>query len=257
MGSSIFYLTNAELRQALTPGNDNLAPIDILHLDACSMNTLELAYDLREHVDYLIAYQYVGWNSFAYYDYWQFMGENARPMDVAREIAKKYAQIQESRNRPYTVAALDLSAVLPVHNALNALSLSLTGLYNNNLTQQTQRIAQIRASSRVFDDDDKDLLNQLASMYVDLTDWAARIGDARLDPAATEQASALLNALRDGSAPLIIPQSNSYRSTTLSDDYIDLSETNGVSIFYPVYRNTPPFRSYVGNLLFTMTSQSQ
>lgn len=251
------YLTNAELRQALAPGSDNLAPIDILHLDACSMNMLELAYELREHVDYLIAYQYVGWNSFAYYDYWRVMGENARPMDVARDIAKKYAQIQESRNRPYTVSALDLSAVAPVHTALNALSLSLTSLYNNNLTQQTQRIAQIRNSSRVFDDHDDDLLNQPASIYVDLADWAARLRDARLDPAVTEQAIALLNALRDGPAPLIIPQSNHYRSAALSQDYIDLSGTNGVSIFYPLARNTPVFRSYVGNLLFAMTSQSQ
>ena len=61
------YLTIKEIGQALgTPG---IAPIDIVQLDASSMNLLETAYELRQQTSILIASQYLAWSYFAYDDY--------------------------------------------------------------------------------------------------------------------------------------------------------------------------------------------
>ncbi|NJN65932.1 MAG: hypothetical protein HC884_04050 [Chloroflexaceae bacterium] len=101
------YLTIKELRQALeAPG---VMPIAVLHLDACSMNLLEVAYELRQRVGILIASQYLAWDFFAYNDYAQEMQAETSPMQLADRIVARYAdRVLQDPQRPYTLAALDL-----------------------------------------------------------------------------------------------------------------------------------------------------
>ena len=41
----------------------------MLHLDACSLNLLDVAYEVRDNVKTLVSSQYLGWSYFAYDDY--------------------------------------------------------------------------------------------------------------------------------------------------------------------------------------------
>jgi hypothetical protein len=123
------YLTIKELGQALSaPG---IAPIDVLHLDACSMNLLEVAYEVRQRVQVLIASQYLAWDFFAYDDYQSVMDGSASPRDVARAITERYAGQAGGQHDPYTMAALDLERAEPTLTAVDALAAELATLVTN------------------------------------------------------------------------------------------------------------------------------
>ena len=51
------YLTPPELRVALTESLPRDKKLDILAFDACSMSTFEVAYEVRDHVHYMVASQ--------------------------------------------------------------------------------------------------------------------------------------------------------------------------------------------------------
>lgn len=232
------YLSLAELRQALRPG-DGFAPITILHLDACSMNTLELAYDLRDQVTYLIAYQYLGWSSFRYDEYAQILNNSVEPRAASAQIVARYAGFHTQR--PHTASALDLSRTSRTREALDLLAETLIGLYNDRTHPALQNI---RSLSQTFDGDDDNLLNEPTEPYVDLKDWATRLRDAQLNQHVTERANILLSELND----LII--TNRYGSPAESE--VRLEHTNGVSIVYP-FAASPLLNSYVNDRLFTFT----
>ncbi|WP_322493642.1 clostripain-related cysteine peptidase [Chloroflexus sp.] len=188
------YLTLAELRQALRSG-DGLAPITILHLDACSMNTLELAYDLRDHVNYLISYQCLGWSSFLYDSYAQILNSIIEPRAAAVQIAARYAEEHNDR-RAYTVSVLDLSSAGKVKEALEQLAEKLIQLYDD---QSHPTLHAIREQVQTFDSNINerisDGINQSYEPYVDLKDWAELLRNAALNPDVTAQANTLLNEI--------------------------------------------------------------
>lgn len=61
--SPISYLTNEALKKALKDAHDRIATrdpkwkLDLLGMDACNMNLIELGYEVRKYADYLIASQ--------------------------------------------------------------------------------------------------------------------------------------------------------------------------------------------------------
>lgn len=242
------YLKLAELRQALRSG-DGLAPITILHLDACSMNTLELAYDLRDHVNYLIAYQYLGWSSFRYDSYAQILNSIIEPRAAAVQIAARYAEEHNDR-RAYTVSVLDLSNAGKVKAALEQLAEKLIQLYND---QSHPTIHAIREQVQTFDstinERISDGVNQSYEPYVDLKDWAERLHNAALNPDVTERANALLNEIPN----LVI--ANHYGAPNATE--IRLNRVHGVSIVYPLATHLGLLSSYFNDRLFTFTQDSR
>jgi len=58
------YMTVKELGEALN--SPTIAPINVLHLDACSMNLIEVAYEIGERTDVMISSQYLGWDYFTH-----------------------------------------------------------------------------------------------------------------------------------------------------------------------------------------------
>jgi hypothetical protein len=124
------YLSAKELGQALN--DPEIDQIDVLHLDACSMDMLEVAYEARQKANIMIASQYLGWNYFAYDVYQSFMGSTTTPRTVARNIARTYADRARSEGVPFTIAALDLRRSEPMLTAVDNLAAELTALVTND-----------------------------------------------------------------------------------------------------------------------------
>src|SRR5262249_38849046 len=81
------YLTNSELRQALLAISDGGAsPIDVLHLDACLMGLLEVAYEVRDTTHYLVTSENLAWSAFAYDRYQATIDAQTTPDVFARNV---------------------------------------------------------------------------------------------------------------------------------------------------------------------------
>jgi DNA-binding beta-propeller fold protein YncE len=251
------YLTGKELGQAL--GATAVAPIDIVHLDASSMNLLETAYEVRQQTRILIASQYLAWNYFAYDGYQNAMHATATARDVALGITASYAARAQADHLPFTIAALDMQRAEPALSAVDELAAELVGLVDNDGGARAQLDA-IWRESRKFESSG-DYLNTAEDMYVDLADWAGRVEATMSSPAVRERAAALLREL-NGPQAFIIAGSNHIGSNALPPQYaggayINLSGSSGLSIFYPLRRDTVVFNDYVKDRLFSFTSASR
>ena len=248
------YLTVHELGQALRmPG---VAPVDIIHLDSCSMNLLEVAYELGGQVDYLISSQYLGWNFFAYDRYVDTMGAETQPQTVATAIASRYAQESELYGVPYTISVLNLERTLPTMQALDSLAAELRALINNDPLYRNQ-IYQVWQQSQRFESTGDYLIDE-QDWYVDIVDWASRILVAISNPAVKAHAATLLTELTNTYGFIIA----SYQSSGnlppgyAQAAYIDVSEAHGVSIFYPGAYRSSVFDAYINHTLFDFTQDT-
>jgi sugar lactone lactonase YvrE len=249
------YLTVREISEALRSAG--IAPVDILHLDACSMGLLETAYELSDRANIVIASQYLAWSYFAYDQYQSAMGTSTAPKDVAKKIVTLYAERARQNGYPFTLSALDTRRVETVHTALNDLLFELEPLVKygdieqallDNIWQESQKL-----------DSNGDNLNNALDYYTDVTDWAKRL-QARVTNEDIQEKTATLLAALTGERPFIL--ANETGSDTLpmryqQGAYIDLSNANGVSFFSPPDSRVGPFQSYVDDKLFTFTSQSR
>jgi len=118
------YLTPSNLQEALRKAqlpieNNQKKKIDILGLDACSMSMVELASELGDHVNFMVASQDdVPDQSFPYEDILRRLGELANANDarkastsipeVYRKAYSDYISDPRTGFRPFTLSAIDL-----------------------------------------------------------------------------------------------------------------------------------------------------
>ncbi len=231
------YLTAAEVRQALN--RTDVLPVDILHLDACSMALLDFAYQVRNKVKFLIASQYLGWNFFAYADYARYAGSYPQPADLAYQVVQRYGELAKSRQLPATLAALNLARIEPVRNGVDELAARLGAWLNNDDTNRTRhaKITTLREQSQFFDSNST-FTNSPIDYYIDLLDWLSRLHAAALNPEITALAQKLINELQRADADRVIWTSR-IQSGQLPAKYADgaainLSGAHGLSIYYPL-----------------------
>lgn len=249
------YLTVKELGTALKA--PNLAPIDILHLDACSMNLLETAYEVKKQVGILMASQYLSWSFFAYDQYATAFGANTLAPTVATAIAQRYVALAQAEHYPFTMSVLDLGRATTTLSAVDDLAAELAALVNNNQSYRTT-LDTIWLNSQRYESNG-DYIITPSDLYIDLVDWTTRIQVGISSPAVKARAANLLSELT-GAQPFILAsyaQSAALPSQYAGGAYIDLSDSHGVSIFYPQSATSAVYNSYINNRLFSFTSQSR
>lgn len=230
------YLSVKELYHALSdPG---IKPIQVLHLDACSMNLLETAYELRGIIKILVASQYLAWSYFGYDQYATAIQPTMAPAEVARIVVDKYAAgVQGS---PYTIAALNLAYADPVTTKLNELA---TALRPQNETDKTTLQNIRKQVQTLVSDFDNGLANEPYDIYIDLKDWVDQVKASNL-PNGKPQADALLREL-----------SNLTLSTkSSSSSIVNVAKAQGVSIIYPYQRQAKPLNEYLGGGRFAFAT---
>jgi hypothetical protein len=235
------YLRSSEIDDALT--QPEIQKLDILHLDACSMNTIETVYELRNAADLLIASQYLAWNIFPYHRYVDGLQAQSSARQFAQHIAQTYAISIENldRNFPYTISVLDLQRAEAAYQAIDDLSRELirqidaSNLHSNDLKT-------IRESSQLLEGGTTPptyTLDSAEDFYLDLVDWneelLKKVKTQTTTEAIVSKSERLKKVVTDGPTPLVIY--NLAASGEMLPEYgsgsIDLSKANGVSIYYP------------------------
>jgi hypothetical protein len=141
--------------------------------------------------------------------------------------------------------------------ALDRLALELVALIDNGQLSPA-RLDTIRQASQHFESNGDYVNNQL-DLYLDLVDWTRRVRDGVSSPAVRDAAAALLAQLI-GAQQLIITSraaSDPLPPQYAGGAYIDLSNSSGLSIFYPQRQDTTAFQNYVANRLFSFTNVSR
>lgn len=170
---SMDFLDNAEMKRALAEAQAQAgARIDLLGMDACLMSMFEVAYQMKDQADYLVASQEL--EPLAGWPYDKVLGELVKNPDIAtadlaKHIVKVYGESLLGGTRGVmqgiTQAAIDLRAVTPVAAALKNLAAQL----KRTLEAGDPFIdsAFFRAGAGVLRFSDKD--------YADLGDYLAQL----------------------------------------------------------------------------------
>jgi len=232
------YLSPSGLSTALNdPG---VLPIDIVHLDACSMALLDVAYEVRSEtkVKYLIASQYIGWSYFAYPDYAHYITQWTDEKQLATSIVDRYAYLATQNKLPYTIAALDLTRVGPLKNGVSQLALYLKAWLNADTAagERRDRLFTLLRNQSQFFDSNSNYLNTPRDAYIDLKDFVLRIQQAALTEDLTTAATDILNEF--GRADALVLHKRHSSSAHLPAQYangalIGITQANGVSLYYP------------------------
>ncbi len=255
-----------EISQALQAATNNgQRKIDIVHYDACSMALFEHAYELRNYARYMIASQYLAWSVFAYQNYaeqvtlqsvpmlvgfdevFAEVSAESTPRSLATQIAERYFGHVALTGSPRTISVLDLGQVESVRQALD----QLLTLLQNNL--QSIKTDLQRARQNVQKLDSREPLYKITQEdeYIDLVHWASlvqSIPNSSINAAAQQVLDRVRNRL------VVVSRRESGNINNLP---IDLSNANGVSIYFPLSSGGNTFQSYISHRLFQFTSNSQ
>ncbi len=185
--------------------------IDIVSFDCCVMNVLELAYELRNSCDYLVASE--GNIPFDGYDYETLISDitsdpDMIPEDFCEAIVDQYGG-QYPTEESTCLSAINISKIDQIMTHLDDLATNLSyGLSNYNYKYL---LYQARSASRAFSN----------GAFVDIVDLCEKINNLFINTKLNSVATALIDAVED--AVFSNWQHTSYLSTA-----------HGLSIFYPI-----------------------
>jgi uncharacterized repeat protein (TIGR01451 family) len=155
--------------------------IDLLYLDACLMAMSEVAYEVRNSVNYLLASESWSWTSFRY-DLHLALNGNLPAEDLGKQWIDNEAQelrgSEDRTNYPFTYSLLDISAMAALLDKENTLADALyVSLTSNSASENRQAIRRAFFASACFDgDQDYQLLpNDTDDYYCDLRSFAQKL----------------------------------------------------------------------------------
>jgi parallel beta-helix repeat protein len=229
-------ITRPELETALQGIHaHDPAKIDIVHYDACLMAMTELAYQLKDYADYLVASENLGWSVFAYDLYADAVDDNTTPRDLAAQIADHYSAALAGY--PHTISALDLSAMDDLGTTVDGLAESLiNGLCTNSMEVYTAWTDTQKLDSRdyfVIDDNDE---------YLDLASFAQQFTQTA-DVAVRDAAQVVVNAIGSPGGNLLVAEH--HQSGTYHGNYWNLDNTHGLSIYFPPSNEVWGYNDYI------------
>lgn len=216
-------LDNRELRVVLAGVCALLGrKIDLLGMDACLMNMVEVAWQLRDSVQVIVGSEieepFDGW------PYAEILTRlTARPRQAAaafaRWIVKSYLASYQGKGEIVTQSALDVSRIGDVVTKIDTLSAALLSA----IETETKSIATAwKKSPRFYDDN-----------YIDLLCYAKNLR-RKAGPDLRAKADALIAVLRPGKGRLILSQGKIGR---------EVRGTGGLSIYFPVEQINPAYQA--------------
>ena len=216
-------LDNRELRVVLAGICALLGrKIYLLGMDACLMNMVEVAWQLRDSVNVIVGSEieepFDGW------PYAEILTRlTAKPRQdaaaLARWIVKSYLASYKGKGEIVTQSALDLSRINDVVTKIGALSVPLLAA----LETDAKPIAAARSKSPRFYDDN----------YIDLLCYAKNLR-RKAGPDLRAKAEPLIAALKPGKGRLILSQGKIGR---------EVRGTGGLSIYFPGDRINPAYEA--------------
>jgi len=205
------FLDNREVKKVLTAIKKKLRrKIDVLGMDACLMNMMEVAYQVRDSVAFVAGSEETepaaGW------PYHTILGDlaanpNMAPRDVSALIVKKYlASYAASSN--VTQSALDQSKVAVARLAVEVLGKALHAGLTPASTYQAIHRARTRVQCYARQD------------YVDLVDYCKQLKALKVPLALKAVCTGVIAAV----APFVVQNGSKGAA---------VSRSHGVSIYFP------------------------
>jgi len=207
--SGMDALSLPELSQAL---NAVMLPhkIDLLYFDACLMGMVEVAYQIRDYVDVMVASEEV---SYAGQPYDYYLGNltanpSMSPGDLANVIVSNFIDFTSAYSLPTTMAGVDLSQISNLKTAVDSFAQKLNdteGTYN-------EEIGMARCQAEGYEE----LFG--GGRYIDLYHFAQLIYQYIPD-----------DIVRDAASQVMTQLSNA----VIIEDHYDHPNSHGLSIFFP------------------------
>jgi hypothetical protein len=149
------YMNNQQLIEACRQIKENVLKkkIDLLGMDACYMQMLEVNYQLAPYAEYFLASEDVelaqGWH---YSEIMNSLNKNPElsPSDFAQNIISSYEKLYKGRTNLFTQSAIKLDQVLPVSENVHQVSLLLLGYYEQYPIELRTLIKQARNRCQQF-----------------------------------------------------------------------------------------------------------
>jgi sugar lactone lactonase YvrE len=251
-GSNAF-LTREEIRQVLNGANrGGTRPIDIVHFDACQMGAMEVAYMVGKNARYVIASQHRAFSAFAYDTYRSAIKPSDKPVDVVQHIVNGYADHVAIHNLPYTISAIDTSQIDAVIPSLDAFSTALKSYAFRHKDNRTA-LLDLRQQVQTFDTNG-DLAATADDDFIDLRHWS-ELAQANLNDADITTAATTLQQTLDQF--VVAEKHASGKDTSESPDgpEVNLSNSHGMSIFFPRRPSDKLYQTYLRGETFLLADQ--
>jgi hypothetical protein len=171
-------ISTQELRLALELGlRDHRTKIDILFLDACLMSMIEVAYEIRENVNYVVAGQNLLWASLPYRTYFErnnALQLPADPEELARGLVENYNR--GVTQKPWEISAIKATETVGLAESINHLSSTLCAMLNDDIDDALLAlIFNAYQAAQKFDYDADFTIETDTEGYVDLYDFANKL----------------------------------------------------------------------------------
>ena len=209
-------LDNRELKSVLSTITQKIGrPIDILGMDACLMNMVEVAYQLKDCVQVMVGSEeeepFDGW---PYNRILEVMKNRpgSWPTTIGRKIVREYIKSYRGKGENVTQSALNVGRLDDVVKKLNNLSRELISSLEDN--DVLRAITSSRSDAPRFFYDN----------YIDLYRFTQLLKARCSRLEIRKKAGELLQALRPGRNKLILYQRHSGKR---------MRHTHGMSIYFP------------------------
>ncbi len=164
-------LSTIDLGMALRTAHENTGrKIDLLYLDACLMGMWEVAVEIQDSVDYLLASESWSWTSFAYAAHLHSIDEAQTVSQIGQTWLQNEAAILRADAYPFTYALVNLNQMADLTQAINNLATALTAA----LVTDKNKIKDAFLISNCFDNNQDYTVDRLDN-YCDLASFARQI----------------------------------------------------------------------------------
>jgi hypothetical protein len=191
--------------------------IDLLYFDACLMGMVEVAYQIRDYVDVMVASEEV---SYAGQPYEYYLGNltanpSMSPEDLANVIVSNFIDYTRSNLLSTTMAGVDLSQITNLKTAVDDLAQKLNGAEDAYNEEIRRARCQAEGYAGPYGD--------TYGWYMDLYHFAQLIYQYIPD-----------NIIRDAASQVMTLTSNA----VIVEDHYDHPNSHGLSIFFPCKKNS-------------------
>jgi Clostripain family len=209
------YLDNQELRDGVFNALPNGRKLDVLGCDACLMNMLEIAYEMKDTADLMVGSEETepgaGWPYAAILK--RLVADpSMAPADLAKAIVVEYGRYYQRSGETATQSALDLGRVRAAGAAVSELADALLA----DVSHVAGAVSLARDRAQKFE----------MPEYIDLGDFAGQLAQRLPQSAAVKAATdRIQQALQPATGAGLVLQNATSGST--------VQRATGVSLYFP------------------------
>jgi hypothetical protein len=204
------WITLPELSQALSVVSQRM---DVVYFDACLMGMVEVAYQIRDYADVMVASEEVAWTGTPYDQYLSNLTANPSMSagELADVIVSSYIEYTNATSHTSTMSGVDLSQMSTLKTAVNDLAQRLNDSENTYNSEIRKARGQAEAYAGPYSD-------VAYGWYMDLYHFAQLIYQYIDDPTIRTDASQVMASVS---------------SAVIVEGHYDHPNSHGLSIFFP------------------------